>query len=268
MKLIHSCTFTHACAFLAVLAGGCHKNQPPAQPSAVDADANSGPDAKRSGAVAIQPNQPVSDEVSWEKQDRTDWKSLELRGTGILEVDLRWDNDAADINLSVFNSFGEEVATTPARGNEAHKRLAVPVDAPGVYYLRVQAAPPKGGSIYYVVPTWGQPKVVEKAEPPTPAAPKPHHEHHRRPSGEGGLQGRIVSSYREGGATVLHLDKGSSAGVQVGQSGSILEGPSGVTPLDGGSFEIIKVIDEARSIAKTQIHSIGHNTRVSINTSR
>jgi hypothetical protein len=93
--------------------------------------------------------------------------------------------------------------------------------------------------------------------------PKPQH-----PTEVSGLQGRVVSSYREGAMTVLHLDKGSAAGIQVGQTGWVLDGPTGATPLDGGSFTVVQVVDEMRSIARTSLHSLGRNTRVSINTGR
>ena len=67
---------------------------------------------------------------------------------------------------------------------------------------------------------------------------------------------------------MLHIDKGSAAGVQVGQSGKILDGASGESALVGGDFTITSVIDESKSIGKTGLRSIGHNLRVSINTGR
>jgi hypothetical protein len=109
---------------------------------------------------------------------------------------------------------------------------------------------------------------VEEPKAKVVHASKPHVKKDKKWSGEGGLQGRIVSSYRQGSTLVLHLDKGSGANVKVGQAGTILEGPSGETALDGGSFVVTEVIDEARSIAKSSLHSVGHNTRVAINTGK
>ena len=53
-----------------------------------------------------------------------------------------------------------------------------------------------------------------------------------------------------------------------GNSGRILDGSSGETTLEGGSFTVTKVVDEHKSIAKTQLRSIGRNTRVTINVAK
>ena len=58
----------------------------------------------------------------------------------------------------------------------------------------------------------------------------------------------------------------NQAGVKVGNSGTILEGPGGANALAGGTFNITQVIDESKSVAHTPLKSIGRNTRVSINT--
>ena len=73
-----------------------------------------------------------------------------------------------------------------------------------------------------------------------------------------------MQSYKEGGGIVLHLDKGSAAGLKVGSFGTVLEGPSGETALTNGDFRITQVVDENRSIAKCSLKSIGRNTRVAI----
>jgi hypothetical protein len=102
---------------------------------------------------------------------------------------------------------------------------------------------------------------------------EPEHRHHasheprERPSGET-VQGRIVAAYRDGSGLVLHLDKGSSAGLREGMGGTVLSGPSGEDPLDGGAFRITKVLDENKSVARSSLHSIGKNTRVSITLGR
>jgi hypothetical protein len=52
----------------------------------------------------------------------------------------------------------------------------------------------------------------------------------------------------------------------VGNTGTVLDGPAGANPLSGGTFSVIQVLDEKRSVAKTGLKSIGRNIRVSINT--
>jgi hypothetical protein len=256
-----------ACALLAT---GCAK-KPPVAPQAIDPDANSGADAKRTGAVAIPVNQAVTDEVNFDRQDQTDWKSIDLKGrAGILSVELHWDNANSDMSVDVFDALGVQIGASPdAAAGTQLKKVAVNIEAPGIYYLRVRAPKAKDGSVYNLIAKWdGAPvEVAEKEEPKARAhSAKPHAPKTKKWNGEGGVQGRIVSSYHEAGALILHLDKGSSANIKVGQVGTILEGPSGETPLDGGSFVVTQVIDEARSIGKCSLHSIGHNTRVAINT--
>ena len=68
-------------SLLLTLAAGCPKKEAE-KPSAFDPEANSGPDAKRSGATQIEPNKQYTDNVDFDKADRTDWKSIELKGKG------------------------------------------------------------------------------------------------------------------------------------------------------------------------------------------
>jgi hypothetical protein len=156
-------------------------------------------------------------------------------------------------------------------GVEPVKKLLVPIDAPGLYYLRIQAPKAHDGGTYSIIARWGDLPTAAPAPAPVesePAAPRPQHAHREpRPRHTAGdaVQARIVSAYREGGKLVLQLDKGAAARVAVGQTGTVLDGPSGETPLDGGAFTITQVIDDGRSIARAQLHSVGRNTRVVIN---
>lgn len=265
--------------FLAVtLVAGCGPKKVDKAP-AFDADANSGPDGKRSGAVAIEVNKiSAPDEVNYDKQDQTDWKSLELKGKpALLEVELHWDNANSDMSCDVFDGFGTQIATGPGLQPGAQvKKVTVQIDNMGTYFIRVQAPKKGDGSVYTLEAKWSgaveeaptPPPVVEKDPPKEPVKkpPKEHHEHaSKKFDPENGVQGRIVSSYREGGSMVLHIDKGSAAGVKVGSFGTILDGPTGANALEGGSFSVTQVIDDSKCIAKTGLHSIGHNNRVSIN---
>lgn len=259
-----------------------------------DADLNSGADKIRNGAQRISVNTVSADDVSFEKQDQTDWKQVELKGKpGILQAELRWDNVNADLNIAIFNSFGEEMAASPGPAPGLQKKeVAIEVTQLGVYYLRIQAAKKSDFSVYNVTARWGgggeepvataQPLVDNSVTPPPPPpelneTKKPRHKSSGEPKPapkpkaknyDNGVQGRVVSSYREGGTLTLHIDKGSAAGVKVGSSGALLDGPSGSNPLEGGTFTITQVIDEGKSVAKTNLKSLGRNTRVSILTGK
>jgi hypothetical protein len=247
---------------------GCKKDKMPKD----FCDENSGPDATRAGAVLIQSNASATDRVSCPDRDRTDWKQIELKGQpSIFEIEVRWDNAESDINCDVFDSFGAQIGASPGPApQQQSKRLAVDIPSAGVYFLRIQAPKKIDASDYVLTTKWGG--EVQEAAPPPPPEVKPVKKPVRtvsRPRAfdpERGLQGRVVSIDHQGDALILYLDKGSAAGVKVGNTGTVLDGPSGANPLSGGTFSIIQVLDEKRSVAKTSLKSIGRNIRVSINT--
>jgi hypothetical protein len=258
----------------------CKKDEPPKEPP-FDADARSGPDGKRIGARSIRPNTPVTDEVNFQKQDKTDWYVVQLVGKpGLLTTDISWDNVNSDIIVDIFDDAGTQVAASPVRSTqyEKEKKLLTQIDKPGTYYIRVTAPGKPDGSVYTMQAHWELP-VEPKPEPVVeePKKPKKVVERERevrpdpmpreRPPSDT-LQGRIVSAYNDGSVMMLQIDKGSAMGVKVGMSGSVLSGSSGEEPLDGGEFKITQVIGPNKSLAASAIKSIGHNTRVSITLSR
>lgn len=250
-----------------LLAGCAHAPAPAYQP-----DARSGPDGQRSGAKILQPNQTVTDDVSNADQDMTDWWKIELIGKpGVLATQVRWDNGNADINVDIFDTAGEPLSTSPPRGSK-EKKVLTQIDRPGTIYIRVTAPTRTDATVYTLVANWDLPPppppeekpVKKKRTPREPREPKPVAE---KPAGDT-VQGRIVSAYREGPQMVLYIDKGSAAGVRPGMSGSILSGATGEDPLDGGNFKIVGVPAPNRSIAKSSVHAVGKNNRVSITLSR
>jgi hypothetical protein len=273
-----------AAAFALLAATGCPKKGD--QKPSFDPDANSGPDGKRPGAVPIEFNKvSPPDEVNYDKQDMTDWKMVELTGRpGTLAVTIRWESDKSDMNLDVFDAIGNQIANSPGpQPGTIDKKVAVPIEKMGSYYIRVQAPKTKDGSVYTLDVKWDG--YVEEAPPPPPPPveepkkepkkPKePRVEKPKKAAGsmeriaETGLQGRIVSSYKDGGGMTLYIDKGSAAGVKAGQIGTILDGPNGATPLAGGQFKIDSVVDEHKSIGKTGLRSLGKNNRIAIDTGK
>lgn len=250
-----------------------------------DADARSGPDQKRSAAQRLDTNKPHTDEVNYQQQDRTDWYQVELKGTPqqpVLTTIINWDNANSDVNVDVFNAFGEQIAASPVRGKgEKQKTLYVPIPKPGTYYIRVTAPTKTDGTVYTMEAQWQEtPAVAVSAPPPqdnTPAPPpeeKPkHHATHEprepreKPAGET-IQARVVSAYREGQALMLYIDKGSAAGIKSGDSGVVLQGSGGEDPVDGGTFRVIKVIDANKCVGSSALHSLGKNNRVAITLGR
>ncbi|HEX8951478.1 MAG TPA: PPC domain-containing protein [Polyangia bacterium] len=246
-----------------------------------DADARSGPDAKRSSAQKLELNKPHTDEVNYQNQDRTDWYEVELKGQpGVLTTLINWDNVGSDVNIDVFDAFGAQIAASPVRGKgEMQKKLFTQIDKPGTYYVRVTAPTKSDGTVYTMEAQWQEPPAVAVSAPPPVEAPPPpeekpkHHATHEprqereKPAGES-IQARVVSAYREGAALMLYIDKGSAAGIKPGDSGVVLQGSGGEDPVDGGVFRVVKVIDANKCVGSASLHSLGKNNRVAITLSR
>src|SRR5260370_2897037 len=102
-------------ALLTLLVGGCQKGAKNPKDN-YDADARSGPDAKRSGAQTLLANKPHTDEISYVNQDQTDWYRVDLRGQpGVLTTKINWDNINSDVRIDVYDEFGQEIAASPVR---------------------------------------------------------------------------------------------------------------------------------------------------------
>jgi hypothetical protein len=242
-----------------------------------DADAKSGPDGKRSTAREVKINTAVTDEVSFAGQDKTDWYLVRLLGkAGVLNTVVHWDADSSDVQIDVFDELGRQISASPVRNRGAkEKSLLTQIDKPGVYYVRVTAPTKADATVYTMEAKWDAPAPVAVKEPPParehvePVAedPPPRHHHEREPREPRGgetVQGRIVQAYLESGALTLHLDKGASAGLKPGMTGTVLSGASGEDALDGGTFRIVSVLDANKSVARCSLRSLGKNTRVLI----
>ncbi len=271
---------------LLVLAfSACGGNKPPPKSggtvSAGDGgpDGKSGPDGKRSGANDLKINTPVTDEVNYGKGDKTDWYKVELKGkSSVLTCQVNWDEPKSDVMVDVFDAVGAQIAASPVRGaGEQVKKLLVQIDNPGTYFIRITAPNPTDGTVYTLVAKWDEPPPPPPPPPPqTDEPPPPEKKHHHEPHEPkepkpvasvdvgSGLQGRIVTAYREGEGLTLQIDKGSGQGVKVGMAGTVLSGPSGEDALDSGNFKVTSVLGPNKCIAKTGLRSIGKNNRVVI----
>ena len=246
-----------------------------------DADARSGPDGKRSTAQKLDVNKPHTDEVNFLQQDRTDWYEVELKGKPdppVLTALINWDNSNSDVNVDVFDAFGAQIAASPVRGKgEKQKQLFVPIPQPGTYYIRITAPTRADGTVYTMEAQWEEPPQVisqpppQREEPPV-AEEKPKHRSHEpreprepkeKPPGET-VQARVINSFREGNGLTLQIDKGSAAGIHMGDTGVVLDGPAGEDPLSGGEFKVIKVIGPDKCIGAATLRSLGKNNRVAI----
>ncbi len=228
-------------------------------------------------------NTAIDDKVDFKKGDQYDWRKVSLGGKpGIATFELHWDDEKSNIDIDIFNKFGDSIGKSPPRlEGQQVKKILVQIDEPGIYYLRVSAPTKADASIYTVAIKWKGPPgppLVAAAPPATPA-----------PAAAGGapaapaapavpavplafaldpskLVGSIVQYHREGSMLVLYLDKGSGGKLREGMSGNILEGPEGDKLLDGGTFTIAQVIDGTKSIAHSNyVKQPGKNKRIVVN---
>ncbi len=248
-----------ALSVITVAGVGCKKTPPPD----FDADAHSGPDGKRAGARVIHVNQPVVDEVDYQKQDQTDWYAVRLVGKPqVLTTELTWTNAASDLMVDVFDSAGTQISDCAARGpgNLVNKKILTPIDNPGMVYLRVTAPGKADGSPYTLIAHWVEPPPPPVEQPPEPEpskAPEPTGKKHQaehaapKPAEEGDsstIQGHVMSAYRgDDDKLTLHIDKGSAQGIKVGMKGTVLSGGTGEEALDGGDFVITQSASKAAS---------------------
>ena len=261
-----------AASLLLGAGAGCpKKDDPNKMKKGPDPDTNSGVDAKRGGAKPMLINKAETDSVSWPKLQRTKWKRIDIQNPGVqnmLSCELRIDNAGVDLNIDIFNGLGTQMGFSPGPVPNKLKKLAVPLDeVPGTYFVRLQAAQPKDESDFAVICYWEEiqappdpvpDKGGKRPKPPKPT-PKPETLEEKI---EKGTEGRIISSFREGGQMTLVIDKGAAAGVREGTDGTILEGKGGRVPLGGGEFKVETVLDDGKCKAKSSVRSIGRNIRV------
>ncbi len=123
-------------------------------------------DRDRVTAVGIKLGQVVNDHVSSPKQDRTDWKFVQLSSPGKLTVQLHWDDGHSALELGIFDIMGIKIQDGRAWGGGG-KRAVVAVEQAGRYYIRIRAAGEDDDSQYAL-------RVFFKADKTEPG-PNCHH---------------------------------------------------------------------------------------------
>jgi len=226
-------------------------------------------------------NQPISDKIDFAKKKQNDWRKFTLAGKPgqFATFELHWDEESANLEIDVFDKFGVNVGKSPRRiEGQSSKKVLLRIDDPGLYYVRVSGPTKADSSIYTMMVKYNGPVVAAAAPAPAPApagggaaaaapAPCPPGQNCPAPPDPNKVYGTIVSLVKEGSTTTLYLDKGSADQLRAGMNGTILDGPEGDKPLQGGSFSIERVISESKSIAKstTLKASPGKNKRIVVN---
>ena len=117
-----------------------------------DLEAGSGGDAYRSEAQPIPLDELVTDSLSLDEFDRTDWKAIDLDYPGRLSIAFSADEAEAESVVGVFDRYGTRLSASETSGG---KISTVTVDVPrgGRYFLMVQAVsgPPTAYSIQVTI---------------------------------------------------------------------------------------------------------------------
>ena len=98
-------------------------------------DSNSSADALRSGALKIEPNRTVMDNVSCVDGDKTDWKFFSVPGPSKVAVTFAFDEPSAGGTVVIHNASGE---TLKSAKFVPGKRMTMDFDAvKSHYYLEI-----------------------------------------------------------------------------------------------------------------------------------
>ena len=115
-----------------------------------DPEGQSGPDKDRGGALQVGLGQVITDDLSPENGDTTDWKSFAIPAPGFLTVQVFWDqsDEIKDALITVHDKFGAQLEKRQHQASIPRDELVVRVEA-GYYFVKITAK--RGMSIYSVV---------------------------------------------------------------------------------------------------------------------
>ena len=130
-----------------------------------DPDAQSGGDAYRNEAAVMKVGEEwTTDDVSLEEGDATDWKAVDVAGTGKLVIELGVDEASAELTITAFGRYGDVLGSTFHRAGSEASRLEVDAARPGRYFIMVRAS---GGpaTTYMVRATLAEPEGGSPGDP-------------------------------------------------------------------------------------------------------
>ena len=137
------------------------------------ANERSGGDHQRSAAVEIPLGGLVSDRVSEDDGDATDWKKFTVPRETEVNVFVHWDEKDVDARVELRDRYGELLKKADHKEGDSSDLLTVPL-VPGDYYVSIHAE--DGGSVYsletstgrFVVPAGAPGKMLRPGEAPRP----------------------------------------------------------------------------------------------------
>lgn len=111
-------------------------------------NAASGEDAKRGGAIAIEPNTAIDDQVSTGLGDDTDWKSFELFADANVRIRIWWDDQDIDATVSLYDQRAQLLSSFEHDDDKRFDETAPMGLTAGRYFVRIEST---GGTSVYTM---------------------------------------------------------------------------------------------------------------------
>jgi hypothetical protein len=111
-------------------------------------NAMSGEDAKRGGAIPIEPNKTIDDQVSTGLGDDTDWKSFELPGDTNVRIRIWWDEQGIDATVTLYDQRAQQLLQFEHDDDKRLDETAPMGLTAGRYFLRIES---EGGTSVYTM---------------------------------------------------------------------------------------------------------------------
>lgn len=111
-------------------------------------DENPDPDFQRHLAKPLPLNKVFTDSVTWEGEDRSDWKIFFVEQPGLLSVKVVFDKVAGSCEVYLRDKYGAHVARE-VQSNNPYIELVRRVE-PGRFFVWLNAPTPKCSSQYSI----------------------------------------------------------------------------------------------------------------------
>ena len=125
-------------------------------------DKNSGEDASRGGAVAVELGVPVDDRLSQKQGDNTDWKSFALDSSSEITLRVWWDDPEVKGSVTLRDQFGAKLASLSHKAGTRQESIGPLLVPAGQTFIEVFVS--RGSTVYTL-------QVDAKASQAAPSAP-------------------------------------------------------------------------------------------------
>ncbi|MGM0574465.1 MAG: hypothetical protein ACQEXJ_01850 [Myxococcota bacterium] len=105
-----------------------------------DPEAQSGGDAYRHQAELIPLDEWVTDDISVDDADRTDWKALDVPSAGTLTIQFHADEPEAEITVGLFDRYGRPLGDLKRGEGQGRVQAEIPIRSAGRHFVMIREA--------------------------------------------------------------------------------------------------------------------------------